>query len=125
MPALLQLSHILSLDDVVTVFDCITNVKEDSNILRTVKRRKANWIGHILCRNCLLKHVFEGKVEGRRGRRRKQLLVYVKEKRGYWELKEEALDCTVWRTRFRRGYGPVFRADCRMKTRNKVILLLP
>ena len=124
MPALLQLSHILSLDD-VTVFDCITNVKEDSNILRTVKRRKANWIGHILCRNCLLKHVFEGKVEGRRGRRRKQLLVYVKEKRGYWELKEEALDCTVWRTRFRRGYGPVFRADCRMKTRNKVILLLP
>ena len=45
-----------------------------------MKRRKANWIGHILRRNCLLKHVVEGKIEGRievmgrRGIRRKQLL---------------------------------------------------
>jgi hypothetical protein len=45
-----------------------------------MKRRKANWIGHILRRNCLLKHVIEGKLErriemmGRRRRRRKQLL---------------------------------------------------
>jgi hypothetical protein len=31
----------------------------------------------------------------------------LKEKRGYWELKEEALDRTVWRTRFGIGYGPV------------------
>jgi len=45
----------------------------------------------MLCRNCLLEHVFDGKVEGRRGRRRKQLLVYVKERRGYWKLKENAL----------------------------------
>ena len=28
--------------------------KEERNILQTIKRRKANWIGHILCRNCLL-----------------------------------------------------------------------
>jgi hypothetical protein len=48
------------------------------------------WIGHILRRNCLLKHVFEGKLEGRiemtgrRGRRRKQLLDDLKEKRRYW-----------------------------------------
>jgi len=51
-------------------------VKEESNILHKIKRRKANWIGHILCRNCLLKHVIGGKVEetGRRGRRGKQLL---------------------------------------------------
>jgi len=40
-------------------------VKEDSNILHTIKGRKANWIGHILCRNCLLKYVIEGKKEGR------------------------------------------------------------
>jgi hypothetical protein len=38
-------------------------VKEERNILHTVKRRKANWIGHILCKNCLLKHVIEGKTE--------------------------------------------------------------
>jgi hypothetical protein len=46
---------------------------------------------------------------GRRGRRRKQLLDYVKEKKRYWKLKEEALDRTLWRTRFGRGYGPVVR----------------
>jgi hypothetical protein len=41
-----------------------------------MKRRKANWIGHILRTNCLLKHVTEGKMEqmARRGRRRKKLL---------------------------------------------------
>jgi hypothetical protein len=70
------------------------------------KRRKANWIGTSCVGNCLLKYVIEGKIEGRlevrrrRGRRRKQLLDDLKEKRGYWKLKEEALDRTVWRTRF-------------------------
>jgi hypothetical protein len=45
-----------------------------------IRKRKANWIGHILRRNCLLKQVIEGKVKGeievtkRRGRRRKKLL---------------------------------------------------
>jgi hypothetical protein len=39
--------------------------KEDWNILQTIKRRKANWIGHILHRNCLLKHVVEEKIEGK------------------------------------------------------------
>jgi len=68
-----------------------------------------------LRRNCLLKHVVEGKVEGRikvrgrRGRRRKQLLDDFMEKRGRWKLKEEALDRTVWGTGFGRGYGPVVR----------------
>jgi hypothetical protein len=53
----------------------------------------------------------EGKIEmtGRRGRRRKQLLDDLKEKKRYWELKEEALDRTLWRTRFGRGYGLVVR----------------
>jgi hypothetical protein len=36
-------------------------VKEERNTLRTIKRRQANWNGHILCRNCLLKHVIDGK----------------------------------------------------------------
>jgi hypothetical protein len=39
--------------------------KEESNIIHTIKRRKANRIGHILHRNCLLKHVVEGKIERR------------------------------------------------------------
>jgi hypothetical protein len=46
---------------------------------------------------------------GRRGRRRKQLLDDLKEKRRYWKLKEEAHDRTLWSTRFGRGYGPVVR----------------
>jgi len=41
-------------------------VKEDRNILHTTNNRKANWIGHILRRNCLLKHVIGGKIEGKR-----------------------------------------------------------
>jgi hypothetical protein len=67
--------------------EVLHRVKEERNILHTIRRRKANWIGHILHRNCLLKHVIEGKLEGRtemtgrRERRRKQLLVGLKEKR--------------------------------------------
>ena len=76
---------------------------------------KANWIGYILHRKCLLKHIIEGKIEGRievtgrQRRRRKQLLDDLKETRCYCKLKEEALDRTVWGTRFGRGYGPVVR----------------
>jgi hypothetical protein len=57
--------------------------------------RRVNWIGHILRRSCLLKHVVEGKLEerlevfGRRGRRSTHLLDDLK--RGYWKLKEEDL----------------------------------
>jgi hypothetical protein len=45
--------------------EILHRVKEEKNILHTIKRWKANWIGHILRRNCLLKHVTEGKIEGR------------------------------------------------------------
>jgi hypothetical protein len=75
--------------------------------------RKANWIGHILCRNCLLKQVIEGKIKGqievtrRRGRRSKKLLDDLGDRRGYSHLKEEALDRTKWRNRFGRGCGLV------------------
>jgi hypothetical protein len=48
-------------------------------------------------------------VTGRGGGRRKQLLDYLKEKRGYWKVKEEVLDRTLWKTRFGKGYGPVVR----------------
>jgi hypothetical protein len=68
-----------------------------------------------LVTRCLLKHVIEGKIKGRievtgrRGRRRKQLLADLKEKRGYCKLKDEALDRALWRIRFGRGCGPVVR----------------
>jgi hypothetical protein len=45
--------------------EVLQRVGLETNIIYTIKRRKANWIGHILCRNCLLKHVVEGKTGGR------------------------------------------------------------
>jgi hypothetical protein len=51
--------------------------------------------------------LYKEEVTGRRGRRRKQLLDGRGETREYWKLKEEALDRTLWRTRFGKGYGPV------------------
>jgi hypothetical protein len=107
----------------VRIDEVLHRVKEERNILHTIKRRKANWIGHILHRNCLLKHVIEetleGRIEmtGRRGRRRKQLLDDLQGKKRYCKLKKEAVDRTLWRTRFGRGYGPVVRqATERMTT---------
>jgi hypothetical protein len=65
----------------------LLRVSEQRNILHEIRNRKANWIGHILRRNCLLKEVIEGKIKGRievtrrRGRRRKQLLDDFKKKK--------------------------------------------
>jgi hypothetical protein len=66
----------ISWTDGVTNEEVLQSVKEERNIQCTIKHKRANWIGHILRRNCLLKHVIEGKMEGkrRRGRRRKQLM---------------------------------------------------
>jgi hypothetical protein len=49
------------------------------------------------------------KVRGRRERRRRKLLDELKERRGYSYLREEALDRTVWRALFGRGFGPLVR----------------
>ena len=63
-------------------------VKEERNILHKIRHGKVKWIGHILGRNCLLKHVIEGRIEVMRRRRiRRKLLL--KESRGYWKLKRE------------------------------------
>jgi len=48
-------------------------------------------------------------VTGRQGGRHRKLLDYLKERRRYSHLKEEALDCTMWRAHFGRGFGPVVR----------------
>jgi hypothetical protein len=49
-------------------------------------------------------------VTRRQGRRRKKLLDDLKDRRGYY-LKQEALDRTVWRNSFERGFGPVVRQN--------------
>ena len=63
--------------------------------------REQKIIGHILPRNRLLNHVIErnmkGKIYGktRQGRRRKHLLDDLKEKKRYWDSKQEALLNTI------------------------------
>ena len=105
----------ISWTDHVRNEEVLLRVNGQRNILHEIRKRKANWIGHILRRNCLLEHVIEGKIKGgievtgRRGRRCKKLLDDLKERRGYSHLKEEALDRTVWRNRFGGGFGPVVR----------------
>ena len=44
--------------------EVLLRVKEQRNILHEISKRKANWIGHIMCRNCLLQQVNEGKIKG-------------------------------------------------------------
>jgi len=44
--------------------EVLLRVKEQRNILHEIGKRKANWIGHILRRNCLLQRVIEGKING-------------------------------------------------------------
>jgi hypothetical protein len=55
--------------------EILHRVKGEVDILRTKKQRRANWIDHIWCRNCLTKHVLGGKIEGPEdGGEAKQLL---------------------------------------------------
>jgi hypothetical protein len=67
-----------------------------------------------LHRNCLLKQVNERRIKGgdrsdRKTRRCRKLLDDLRERRGYYHLKEEALDHTMWRAHFGKGFGPVVR----------------
>jgi len=95
--------------------EVLLRVKDQRNNLHEISKRKANWIGHILRRNCLLQRVIERKIKGgievtgRRGIRRRKLPDDLKVGRGYSHLKEEALDRTMWRAGFGRGFGPVVR----------------
>jgi hypothetical protein len=70
----------ISLTDHVRNEEVLLTLKEQRNILNEISKRKANWIGHVLCRNCLLRQATKGntkggiEVKGRLGRRRMQLL---------------------------------------------------
>ena len=110
----------ISWTDRVRNENVLLRANEQRNILHEIRKRKANWIGHSLRRNCLLKQVIEGKIKGeievtrRRGRRHRKLLDDLKDRRGYCHLKEEALDRTMWRAGFRKGFGPVVRQTAKL-----------
>ena len=70
----------------------------EKTLLNNILVRKANWIDHIPRRNCLLHDVIEGqmtKVKGV-GRRITHLLDNLRNRRRYWELKEETEDRKRW-----------------------------
>jgi hypothetical protein len=75
----------ISWTDHVRKEDVLFRVKEQRNIQHEIRKRKANWIGHTLRRNCFLQRVIEGKIQGgievtgREGRRRRKLLDDLKE----------------------------------------------
>jgi len=54
----------ISWTDRVRNEEVLLRINEQRNILQETRKRKANWIGHILRRNCLLKEVIEGKIKG-------------------------------------------------------------
>jgi len=89
--------------------EVLQTVNEERNILQTIKFRKANWIGHVLRKTCLLKHVSKGKIEGRieaterRGKRSKQLLDDLKK----YRVLEIERGITLCKIRFGRCYGAV------------------
>ena len=70
----------ISWTDHVRNEEVLLRVKEQRNILHEIRKRKANWIGHILRRNCLLQRIIEGKIQGgievtgRQGRKCRNLL---------------------------------------------------
>ncbi|PNF17737.1 hypothetical protein B7P43_G07070 [Cryptotermes secundus] len=99
----------ISWTDYVRNEEVLFRVSEQRNILHQIRKLKANWIGHILRSNCLLKEVIEGKIEGRieMTRRRKKMLDDLGDRRGYSQLKEKALDRIKWRNCFGRDCGPV------------------
>ncbi|PNF26864.1 hypothetical protein B7P43_G16272 [Cryptotermes secundus] len=74
----------ISWTDYVRNEEVLIRVSEQRNILHEIRKRKANCIGHVLRRNCLLKVVIEGKIEGRIEvtRRRKKMLDDLGDRRG-------------------------------------------
>ncbi|KAJ4445703.1 hypothetical protein ANN_12388 [Periplaneta americana] len=70
----------------------LERVSEERMMLKLIRKRKRNWLGHWLRRNCLLKDALEGIVNGRRvrGRRRYQMIDDIKKCGSYAETKRKA-----------------------------------
>uniref|UniRef100_A0A8D8WQA5 Craniofacial development protein 2 n=2 Tax=Cacopsylla melanoneura TaxID=428564 RepID=A0A8D8WQA5_9HEMI len=84
--------------------EVLRRVGEERSILKTIKKRKRSWLGHILRRDCLQKRIMEGEIKGTRSRGAKKfgMLTDILENKTFEELKEEAQD----RIRWRRDGGP-------------------
>ena len=72
----------------VTNEELLERIREEREFLNNILPRIANWIGHILRRNCLLHDTIKEQMTEVKGvgRRRIQLLDYLRNRRRYWEL---------------------------------------
>lgn len=79
--------------------EVLRRVGEERSILKTIKKRKRNWLGHILRRDCLQKRIMEGEIQGTRSRGAKKfgMLTDILKNKTFEELKEEAQDRIRWR----------------------------
>ena len=86
----------------VTNEQVLGRIGENRTLINNILRREANWSGHILRRNCLLHDANEGQMMEVKGvgRTRTQVLDDMRNRRKYWELKEEAEDRNRWRRQF-------------------------
>jgi hypothetical protein len=53
----------ISWTDHVRNKEILLRVKEQRNILHEIRKGKANWLGHVVRRKCLLKQVIKGKIK--------------------------------------------------------------
>jgi len=81
----------------------LRRANEERNILQTIKRRKADWIGYIWRRNCLSKHCIGGKIQGRVDEEGEV------SSSSMTSRKRKEIGRSPWRPRFGRGYVPVVR----------------
>ena len=79
--------------------DVLILVQEERSIMKIIKKRQKTWIGHILRHNNLLRDVIEGRMDGKRSRGRKRIMMLDDMRRGkpYGNLKRRAEDRDRWR----------------------------
>ncbi|KAI5715694.1 hypothetical protein M8J77_020891 [Diaphorina citri] len=79
--------------------EVLRRVEEERNIVKTIKKRKASWVGHILRRDCIQRKIMDIKFEGSRsrGRRKFGMLTDILRGRTYEQMKNDAQDRESWR----------------------------
>ena len=78
--------------------EVLKTVGEERQLVKTIQRRKKNWIGHILHGDGLMKDVLEGRMEGKRPRGRKRMGMIDELKQGsFTEMKRRAENRMEWR----------------------------
>ena len=81
----------------VTNEQALQHIEEKRTVLYNILRRKGNWIGHILRRNCLLHDANEGQMTEVKGVGRRTQLLDDLRNRKYWELEDEAENRKRWK----------------------------